>query len=333
MKPAEQSYLARPDLGAIVSEVQTNAPTMGFIASRVYPYFHVAAQSADYPVLPAKAAFNVHETRRASGGKYQRVSEEFEFGHYKTTENGLEYPMDDRFSNMYGGLFPYETSVSTLLMGKILRAREARVASKVFNTKNYASSDAPKPWVEDKTADIRKDVNDRREALRRRGIVANLLIVNWSVFLGMCQNTAVIEAVRDIFPDAAKSGTVNLRHLETYLDMNIAVAGALQNTAKKSKAPDLVDIWSDDFAMVARVAESADSDILEPCIGRTICWNEGAAEDVIVEEYREDSSRSAILRVRDDSAEHMLSSRDEDDELLSAISRGCGELIKIASKA
>jgi len=328
MKPTDNSPTPRPDLGLVVTEVRSNAPTQGFIADRVFPYFHVSAQSADYPVLPAKATFNVHDTQRASGGNYQRVSEEFEFGHYKTNENGLEYPVDDRFSSMYGGLFNYESSISTLLMDKILRAREARVAAKVFNSRNYAHTDAAKVWT-DTTADLKADVDARREALRSRGIDANLLIVNWANFQAMCKNAKVIEAVRDIFPDAAKSGTVSIKHLETYLDVNLAVAGALQNTAKKSKAAALANIWSSDFAMLACVAEGPDTDVLAPCIGRTFCWNEGASEDVIVEEYRENSSRASILRVRHDSSEHLLCSRDDDGNPISPISKHCGELIRV----
>jgi hypothetical protein len=332
MIPANASLTPRPDLGIAVSETMTDASAQGFIADTVFPYFKVAAQSATYPVLPASAAFNVHDTKRGARGNYNRVGEEFEAGMYQTMENGLEYPVDDRFAAMYGGLLNYEVSIANLLMGKILRAREVRVASKVFNPKNYAATEAAKVWT-DPAADLKADVDARREKLRGRGVAANILVVSWGSFKSMQNNALVKEAVKDMFSDAAKTGTITKQHIETYLDIRLAVAGALHNTAKKGKNANLGDIWSDDFAMVGRVADGPETDILEPCIGRTFYWNEGADEEVIVEEYREEGTRAGILRVRNDTAEHLLASRNEEGAAMTKISRQCGELIRVRAGA
>lgn len=105
------------------------------------------------------------------------------------------------------------------------------------------------------------------------------------------------------------------------------MAGALYNTAKQPQNASLSDIWGSRYAMLCRVAEGDSADVIEPCIGRTFLWNEGAAQEVIVEEYYEESARSRILRVRHDSDEAFLASYDDTKTAKSEISKACGYLI------
>ena len=327
MIPAQGSIIPRPDLGQAVTETLKDAPTQGFIAPVVMPAFFVSKQSATYPVIPARSLFNVPDTRRGPMGKYNRDFETFEFGFYATSENGLEMPIDDRHAAMYKSMFDYELTCANILMGKILRAYEVRVANKLFSSGAFPSYICSTPWTSTDTADPKKDIQNAIKTMRQgRGIVPNRLIISWNTFFNLTQVKKVQDAVANMFGDRQKTGTITIQHLEAYLEIQIEVAGALRNTAKKGQNVDLADIWTDSYALLARVAKEGD-DITEPCIGRTFIWNEGAKEEIIVEEYYSDEVRGKILRVRHDTDEHFLKSIDENGNVQSKISYNCGTLL------
>ena len=165
-------------------------------------------------------------------------------------------------------------------------------------------------------------------ALRNKGIVANALIITYPTMKNLTKVTKVTEAVKYLFPDTAKTGTIEVKHLEAYFGLKIVLAGGLKNSAKKGAAVSLTDIWSDSYAMVCRIADGSDVDIIEPCIGRTFYWNEGAEEQVIVEQYYSDEVRATIQRVRHDVVEQLLASWDADNStVLTTISKKAGYLI------
>jgi hypothetical protein len=252
--------------------------------------------------------------------------ENFESGIYATSENGLEMPIDERFKNIYKSMFDMEAAVANILMGKIQRAYEVRVASKIMNTSNYPHVDVSKKWT-DVTADVKADVDTSKEVMRKKGVPPNLLVISWTTFLNIKKTTMVKDAIKYIFPDTAKTGAITKEHLEAYLEIDIEVAGALKNSAKKGANASLADIWSSDYAMLCRVAAPG-SDISEPSVGRTLIWNEGASEDFVVEEYYEDQVRANILRVRHDTDEALLTSIDSDTKAAkSQVSKNCGLLI------
>jgi hypothetical protein len=316
----------RPDLGQVVTETASQASELGFIAPVVMPYFSVTEQSGVYPVIPAKALFNIVDTKRGPKGNYNRSVENFESGIYATSENGLEMPIDERFKNIYKSMFDMEAAVSNILMGKIQRAYEVRVANKIMNTANYPSVNVSKKWT-DVSADVKADVDASKETMRKKGVPPNLLVISWTTFLTIKKTTMVKDAIKYIFPDTAKTGAITKEHLEAYLEIDIEVAGALQNSAKKGANASLADIWSSDYAMLCRVAAPG-SDISEPSVGRTLIWNEGASEDFVVEEYYEDQVRANILRVRHDTDEALLTSIDPDTKAArSKVSKNCGLLI------
>jgi len=327
MRPTSDTALQRPDLGIAVSETMQAAPTMGFIGLQVLPIFPVAENSAEYPVIPKEALFNLLETKRGPKGTYNRGEEEFESGFYKTIENGLERRVDDRYAAIYGTKFNYELVIANILMGNILRAHEYRAATKIMNATNFTAHNASTAWSTHAANEISLDVDTGKETLRTSGLIPNTLILNWTAFVDAKKNAKVQEKVYQIFPDAAKTGRITIEHLRTYFDIErLLVAGALYDTAKRNQDASLSDIWGSQYAMLCKVD---DGDVTEPCIGRTFLWNESGqgGPDVIVEEYYDNTVRSNILRVRHDTDEAFLASYDEDKAVKSEISKACGYLI------
>ncbi len=316
---------SRPDLGVMFNEAMANGPMNGFIASRVFPFWFVGNQSGRYNVLPAKALFNVVETRRASGAGYSRSSEAFEAGLYATDEYGHEQPLDDRFVAMYRDEIEAEAIATRICIDKVMRGHEARAAAKV-TTANYNSGACGTTWADHDNADPKNDVDGGVDAMRTLGVSPNVMIITWTEYRNLCNCAAIKEGVYNLFPDQAKTGTIKLPQLETYLDIPIVLAGAMANTAKKPKDTSLTDIWTAGQATLARIAAPGDPDF-EPCMGRTFAWNEGAGSDLIVEEYYSEETRARIIRARFDVDLALIKSLDEDKNVLTNVSKNCAHII------
>lgn len=315
----------RPDLAVMAHETMEDAPANGFIAARVVPYFPVAAQSSDFPVLPAKAAFAKEDVKRASGAAYKRSSGEFEAGKYSCRERGHEIPVDERFKKMYSSIIDIENAATVRCTNIVLRAYEIEVATKIQKSTNFLTGAADTAWS-DAGSDPKADIKAGREAMRKKGVMPNKLIISWPTYNNLTAVTKVIEAVNVLFPDRDKTGTIGLNHLEAYLEIEIELAGAMVDGANRKKAAALQDIWSDTVATLACVAPEG-SDITEPSIGRTFLWNEGASDEIIVEDYYSNEVRAMIVRVRHDIDVRLLQSFDDDNTVLTNISKNCGYVI------
>ena len=332
MRPTSDTALQRPDLGQIVYEAMTDAPSMGYIGLEVMPPLFVQANSAEFPVMPKESLFNLLETARGPLGHYNRGDEDFESGYYKTVENGLERRIDDRFLALYRTLFDYERTIATTLLKNILRAQEYRIASKLMSETAFETAIAATTnWATIGTASPKTDTDLAVADLRSKGIIANALVISWATYLNLTKNTEIKTEVEKRFPDTAKTGNINVNHLLAYFVHfeKILVGGALVNSANRNQDATLANIWSDTYGLVCRVATGEGSDIVEPCIGRTFIWNEGATQELIVEEYYDDTVRSNILRVRHDSIEGFLTSYDSDNTAKSENSKAAGYLIDV----
>jgi hypothetical protein len=72
---------------------------------------------------------------------------------------------------------------------------------------------------------------------------------------------------------------------------------AIRNTAKEGKSFVSGDIWGDDYALVALLAEDG-QDLSRPGLGRTFLWVSDSPENAVVEQYRAEEIRSDVFRVR-----------------------------------
>lgn len=332
MKPTVDTALSRPDLGQVVFEVMQDSLTMGFIGLSVMPIFVVPESEGSYPVIPKEALFNIHDTNRAPNGAYNRIGEEFEEGFFRTKESGLEYPLDDRFSAVYKSKLNTEMFASRILANAMLRDMEVKIKNKVFNTSNFTATNASTAWATTASADPLADIETGKDALRGKGVDADTLIIPYAGLKWLRQNDELKDMVYKVFPDAAKTGRVTLDHIKTVFDVpKVLIAGGLYNSSKKGQDASLSDIWGSRYAMLCK---TSDGDIAEPCIGRSFLWNEGdaaAGDWRIVEQYRDETTRKTILRVRHDLLATFLASFDEDGTAKSEISKSCGYMIDMTA--
>ena len=298
----------RPDLGGSFLEFDLAMQASGFIGAQALPVITSAKQTGPFGKIPVEQLLQSPDTSRAPGSGYSRGHFTFSTDTFATEEHGWEEPVDDREAQMYSDYFDAEQIATARAMGFVLRAAEERAASLLFNASTWTPTAVTNEWDDYANA---TPVQDVEAAVQRvyaaSGLWANTLIVSRKVF----RNLRMTDEVRNRIsssgagsPSRASDVTVDM--LATVFDLpKILVGGGTKNTANPGAAATLDGIWDDEYAMVAKTADT--SDIREPCVGRIIHWQEDGSEiDGRVETYRDETIRSDVVRVRHDVDEKVL---------------------------
>jgi len=310
--PTSSLSTLRPDLAGSLEEFDLAMDRMGFIGLQVLPEFSVATQAGVFGKIPIEQLLQNRETRRAPGAGYSRGSWTFETDSYATEEHGAEEPVDDREAAMYADYFDAELVSTQRARDVVLRNHEKRVADAIFNTTTWTGSSLTtaitNEWDDATNATPIADVNSAIDAVwSGTGLRANALICNWQVFRNL-RNT---DQIRDRIASSGAGESVLQRRISAAqvaqaLDLDrIIVAGSPKNTADEGQDVSISQIWSNEYAMVARIVTS--NDIREPGLGRTFHWaGDGSQVGGVVESYREEAVKSDIIRVRHDVQEKIL---------------------------
>lgn len=325
--PTSDTAVQRPDLGMLVQEyMEAESAMMGFIGLKVMPLMPVPEQSAQFPVIPKEVLLSVQDTKRAMRGKYPRSDYEFEEGYYATSENGWEEVVDDRERKLYASKFDADAMATKRATGIILRGQEKRVADAVFNTTNFPANAVTNEWDDASNATPIDDIATGKLSVRSAcGMLPNALIIAYSTYQKLKRCSQIIDLIKYTFP-GLDINKLSLAQLAQVLDVpQVLVGGAVYNSAKKGQAASITDLWSNEYAMLTRV--SAGGDITEPCIGRTFLWTEDSYSNTIVESYREESNRGDVVRVRHDTSESLIVSRNSSGSVKSNISSACSYLM------
>lgn len=312
--PSPSSSLAtlRPDLAESFMEFDLEADARGMVSNRVFPVVEVASQSGNYGIIPVEQLLQQRDTKRAPGSAYARSKFTFEPATYACLEHGAEEPVDDREAQMYAEYFDAEVIATMRAYSAVLRNAEQRVADAVFNTTTWTGASltttVTNEWDDATNATPIVDVEAAvQQIYDNSGLWANALIINQKVFRNLRNCDEVIDRINSAGAgNPSKAADVTVDMLAAVFDLpNIIVAGTSKNSAKEGQSASPAQIWSDEYAMVCRVAESAD--FREPCIGRTFHWSaDGSSVGGTVESYRDEAVRSDIIRVRHDVDEVVL---------------------------
>lgn len=295
----------RPDLAASF-EFDVEAEKQGFVGMQVLPVVDVGLQSDNPGRIPLEQLLFDGDTARASGSGYNRGSYKFERWTYATDEHGWEEPVDDRDKKRYQNIFKAEQIAMMRATNVVLRNQEKRAAAAVFSSAVWTGASLTtgitNEW-DDFTNAV--PVTDVEAAVRKvydgSGLWANALVINRKVFRNLRNCAQVIDRVESGGAgDASKASDITAQMLAKVFDLeHIIVAGNSKNSANEGQAATPAQIWSDEYAMVCRISNSAD--MRDPCIGRTFHWSEdGSSIGGTVEQYRDETVRGDIIRVRHD---------------------------------
>ena len=309
--PSSSLATLRPDLASFF-EYYTYQDEAGFIASRVLPVMDVAKPSGNFGRIPVEQLMAERATQRAPGGGYARSKWSFLPDTYATVEHGAEEPVDDNEAEAYSDYFDAEMVSTARAFGAVLRNAEKRAADLLFDDTVWTGADfeleITNEWDDSSAATPIDNVEFAiQKVYDNSGLWANALIVNQKVFRNLRNAEQIVERINSAGAgNASKPSDITADMLAGALGLDmVIVAGATRNSAKEGQAFAPTQIWSDEYAMVARIATGVD--MREPCVGRTLHWAaDGSSIGGTVESYREEQSRSEIIRVRHQVQEKLL---------------------------
>lgn len=306
--PSPSSSLSelRPSITNSLMEFSMQMDQLGFIAHRVLPIMPSMKQSGTYGKIPIESLLQARTTSRAPGSGYNRSNWTFETVSFACEEHGIEEPVDDREAEMYSDFFEAETISAQRAAMQLAIEAEKRCAAAVFDSSTWTGSALTTAitheWDDATNAAPVDDVNAARNKIWDAcGMWANALVINAKVFHNLRNCDQIIDRVESSGAGSSSMQRgITTAQLAQAFDLDyILVGGSPKNTAKEGQDVSISPVWSDEYAMVCKIATT--SDIREPCIGRTIHWAEdGSTPMGTAETYRDETVRSTIVRVRHD---------------------------------
>jgi hypothetical protein len=309
--PSSSLSTLRPDLAAFF-EFDLEMQKRGYVSTRVLPVVETGLQSDNPGKVPLESLLFQADTKRSSGGNYNRGSYTFETFSYATEENGWEEVVDSRDEKRYRFLIDAEQIASARAMDVVLRNQEQRVAAAVFNTTTWngasLTTGITHEWDDAINAVPLTDVEAAvRKVYDGSGLWANALVINRKVFRNLRNCDQIVERIQAAGAgDKVKASDITEAMLAAAFDLDyVIVAGSSKNNAVEGATASPTQIWSDEYAMVCKVATS--NDMREPCIGRTFHWSDdGSSIGGTIEEYYEEQVRGKVIRVRHDTDEVIM---------------------------
>jgi len=296
-QPTSGTTLQRPDLGQVAFEYVESPSGMGMMGLDILPVFEVDEKSADYPVITQESILKVQEVSRAERGLYNRSDWEFETKTYRCQERGWEESVGDAEARDLSRLFDLEMESATRALSVISRAQEVDYATLLFSTGTFsgsATSAVTVEWDTAATATPRSDVIGAKQAML---IYPDSIAMSLKVFENLLNTDEIQDALKHTNPIEMNTLEIQRRLVGQYLGLdNVFVSNAKKDTTAKGKSSTVVDIWDDEFVLVFKRAFGAS--LKNPGLGRTFLWIEDSPSELTTDQYREEQSRSNIIRVR-----------------------------------
>lgn len=309
--PTSSNATVRADLAAFF-EFDLEMEAREYIGTKVLPVIESGLQADNPGKVPLEALLQEVDTKRTSGGNYNRGSWQFERFQFATQENGWEEPIDERDEKRYQELLQLELIATSRATNFVLKNHEKRVADLVFNATTWTGGSLTTAitheWDDATNCVPITDVEAARlKVYNGSGLWPNALVINKKVFHNLRNSGQIIERINSAGAgNASKPSDITPAMLAACFDLKyVLIGGGSKNSAKEGQAASPTQIWSDEYAMVCRVAETLD--MREPCIGRTFHWSEdGSVIGGLIEEYYSDEARARIIRVRHDTDEVIM---------------------------
>ena len=290
----------RLDLGAALEEYPLAAP--GLIGTQALPIFSTPKREGQYNTVTRESILRTRNVNRGANGSYSRDSFDTDVLEYACKEYGHEQPLGDDQVQYYASAFDAEMTAASVARGVLLREQEKRVAAlfqNVSSTGWYSSTAAlytntDTDW-DDITSLIVTDVDNAKEKVRINcGLPANTMIISAAVLPWLKKNTDIKARLQ--YTNAITSDVIAGMLPSLFGIPKVLIAGGVYDSANEGQTMSLADVWSDNYAWIGVTATT--NSIAEPCVGRTFLWSDDSADNVTVEEYREEQTRSNIYRVR-----------------------------------
>lgn len=307
--PAPSTALStlRPDLAGSFQEFDLEMDAKGFVAQRVLPPLDVAKPSGTFGKIKIASLLAQRDTLRAPGSSYARQRYEFEKDSYATEEHGAEDPVDDKEAEMYGDYLNAEQTATARARDVVMRNYEQRVATLLQTTGSFTNAAAATAWSTIATAVPLTDIETRVQSIwNATGIKPNAIVIPYVAFRNFRNCAQVVDRIKYSGLHNPAAGNITLDAIAALLDIpNVIVAGAKKNGANEGQTASLSNVWTATVVGLGVIATN--NDVKQPCVGRTFHYSaDGSQMGGVVETYREEQTRSDVVRVRQDTDEKLL---------------------------
>lgn len=298
----------RGDLNLVVEEAF--ASDSWFIGAKVLPPTQVATRSGQFAKLQIADAelMSAGATVRDPGGKYGEVVRGWTSDTYDCIDRGLEEAVDDIVAADLGRYFNVESAKARLCLRNLMLDHESRVAAQIFNTTNFGAATASSvayTAANSATISFVADVLAAIERVNDKGGQANTIVMSSTVLNRIKVGTLVQNFARGGLPNDATLNITAAALASCFQDNGIKqvlIGRARVNSAKKGQSYVASNVWANTYIWVGDVREG------DPGMGgagRTLCWaEEGGLFNT--ETYRDESRRSNMVRVRQNTAEKII---------------------------
>ncbi len=277
-----------------VSEVHINRPLTnlllrrqvgGFAIPSIFPDLQVQKESDLFFRFNAASLITVPRSERAPASAYNRVDYRIETATYSCQEYGLEHAVDDRIrENADDPLRPLENA-ARILQDLLLLDMERRGYNAIVNAGVPSSTPSVK-WNGTNPTIVRDIKNAAKAVADACGLYPNTIVIPLDVWLVISEDSDVRNRL------AVTQPRVLTREMFGSLVEipNVIIAGAVTNAAKEGLAVSLQRIWGDNVLLAYVNPQPA---IEQPAFGYTFTTTRW-----VVEQYREEQTRSTVVRVR-----------------------------------
>lgn len=272
--------------------------SMPSVATRLFPRIVVGKKSDKYYIWDKADMWRSEISgARAPGSHFDRAGIRLSSDTYTSEQYALEYKLPDEvLANQDAGVDLEMTAAEYLVQQHNLKMDLAFATAYMTTTAGWTSGTltGSNKW----SAPGGLPVTDVQEAVRL--IIAALGDTGGHRMVGVCgrivearllANSQVTNAIINV-----QAGTVaNVRsNLAAILGIDeLIVADRMRNTAKEGATASYSPVFDDDLLIVA-VPKSPG--LLTAAAGYTFAWNEGGRGDMYVERYRDELTKSDILR-------------------------------------
>ncbi len=288
----------RVDLGVAMEEYPLAREAQGFVGLEILPILPQQKRAASIPVITRESILRARNTKRAARGGYSRDEYNTNEVSYECEENGHEQAIDDTERENHASDWDSDMLAAAMAQLVVLRAQERRIAAAIFNTTTWTGAslytDVSTDW-DDVSATIIANVEAARQKIRAlTGLLPDTMVINAAKTTNFSLNTQIKDTAKFTMPitPAVLAGYLP----ELFQIPRIIFAGAVKNTADEGQDLTSGDIWSGLYCWLGVTART--QSLQEAAVGRTILWDLDSPSNLVFESYREEQTRSDIVRAR-----------------------------------
>jgi len=297
----------------VVNEFDAGAAERGLIGLGVAPLHEVGEETGNFPIIERAYFQKPPETARREDGKYNRTQGGFTNGTYTCEEYGLEAPLDDRRSKRYATFIDFERAEAQRLRYQILLAHERRVSALVMSASTFTAHNVATSWTTIASSTPLADLDTACAAVEdATGLPRSQhsLILPRAGWEFLRNSAALLDVLKSWNSGIQGPEAVKVSTVASYLEIReILVGRSSYDTANEGIAASMSAVWPAQYGMLAVLAREGDA-LEMPGLARTMLWTADSPDKVVVEEYREEASRSDVLRVRHDADEVLTTDAD-----------------------